>query len=483
VPIRRGVSILTPRRPSPALAPALPDVAREPGADQQVRPGRLRRWDAARFPRWLPYLRLRTRFWLAIAISLAWAGFSTYLAIPWIDDLSRALTLPVAIALVSGIAILPGYLNAHLVMAMLLDHPPRLELRKTLPDVALLLAAHHEEACIAETVRYVLASEYPGSFELVVIDDGSTDRTAEIVEEMAQGDDRIRLIRAPHGGKARALNTGLEHVDAEIIATIDADTLLMPQALARIVARLEQSPPDTVAVAGGVLVRNSRDNLLTRMQEWDYFLGIASVKRQQGLQRGTLVAQGAFSVYRTEAVRAVGGWPDMIGEDIVLTWGMLDRGGRTAYEPTAVAFTEVPVTLRAFHRQRERWARGMIEGLRTFGARLLGERRLYSHAIAVNFAFPFIDFTMTVAMLPGIMLAAFGDFEIVGPVTLAVLPLNLLMSSLLLYRQKQVFREVDLRVRRNRRGFLAYLMLYQLVSSPISVMGYGKELLRTRRRW
>ena len=73
------------------------------------------------------------------------------------------------------------------------------------------------------------------------------------------------------------------------------------------------------AVAGSVLVRNSRDSLGTRMQEWDYFLGIASVKRMQGLYQGTLVAQGAFSLYRTEAVLAAGGWPDAIGEDIVLT--------------------------------------------------------------------------------------------------------------------------------------------------------------------
>jgi poly-beta-1,6-N-acetyl-D-glucosamine synthase len=78
----------------------------------------------------------------------------------------------------------------------------------------------------------------------------------------------------------------------------------------------QSAPSDVQAVAGSVLVRNS---LWTRMQEWDYFLGIASVKRMQGLYQGTLVAQGAFSLYRTEAVLAAGGWPDAIGEDIVLT--------------------------------------------------------------------------------------------------------------------------------------------------------------------
>ena len=84
----------------------------------------------------------------------------------------------------------------------------------------------------------------------------------------------------------------------------------MPTSLERIVARLLISPPDTLAVAGAVFVRNSRRNFLTRAQEWDYFLGIASVKRQQCLFQGKMVAQGAFSVYRTSALARVGGWPD-----------------------------------------------------------------------------------------------------------------------------------------------------------------------------
>ena len=126
------------------------------------------------------------------------------------------------------------------------------------------------------------------------------------------------------------------------VITVDADTLLHPEALRRLVSRLETAPDDTVAVAGSVLVRNSRQNFLTRMQEWDYFLGIAAVKRVQGLYQSTLVAQGAFSLYRTEHVRAIGGWPDAIGEDIVVTWRLMAGGQRVYFEPTAVAFTDVP---------------------------------------------------------------------------------------------------------------------------------------------
>src|SRR5262249_38582351 len=155
-------------------------------------------------------------------------------------------------------------------------------------------------------------------------------------------DPRVQLLEVDHGGKAVALNTALASVSTPLVATFDADTLLMPYSLSRAVARLMSSPPDTVAVAGSVLVRNSRDNLLTRAQEWDYFLGIATVKRGQALLQGTLVAQGAFSVYDTTALKLAGGWPNRIGEDIVLTWRMLLQGGRSVFEPTAVAFTEAP---------------------------------------------------------------------------------------------------------------------------------------------
>jgi biofilm PGA synthesis N-glycosyltransferase PgaC len=243
------------------------------------------------------------------------------------------------------------------------------------------------------------------------------------------------------------------------------------------------SPPDTVAVAGAVFVRNSRQTLFTKAQEWDYFLGIASVKRQQGLFQGTMVAQGAFSIYRTAALREVGGWPDRIGEDIVLTWSMMREGGRVGYERTAIAFTGAPEDFRHFARQRRRWARGMIEGLREHGGALLAGGRSNIHAVMVNFVFPYIDLVYSIAFPIGIALALTGNFAIVGPMTIAVLPLNLCLSGIMFHLSRRSFEEVGLKVRRNRLGFLAYVFTYQLVMSPISVAGYTQELIRARRRW
>jgi len=349
--------------------------------------------------------------------------------------------------------------------------------------VTVLVAAYNEEDAIEQTLAAILTQDYAGSVHVLVIDDGSHDGTREVVRRVAGADSRVALIAAEHGGKAAALNLGLACADTPLIATVDADTLLVPTALRRIVTRLLVDPEGTVAVAGSVLVRNSRGGLVARMQEWDYQLGITAVKRQQALLGATLVAQGAFSVYRTPAMRLAGGWPDRIGEDIVATWALIEHGGRAAFEPTAVAFTTVPTSLRRFTIQRQRWARGMIEGLNTYGATLLHRRGLWVHSVAADAVFPFLDLTYMVAFPAGLVLAAFGNFAIVGPMTLAVLPLNLIMVGVLLRRERAVFAELGLHVRRNRRGFLAYFLLYQLIQSPISVSGYVMEIAGARRVW
>ena len=429
------------------------------------------------------YLGLRFKLLLVVGFALLWAGLSLWLSMPWIEQLGGSITLPVAIALVAGIAIIPGYLNANLIAAVLIDRPPPLRFDLSFPDLTVVVACFNEEDAVVDTIDYALGGDYPGEVRVLIADDGSTDRTAAVAGARAEGDGRVSVVTFPHGGKANTLTRALDHVETPLMATVDADTLVMPTSLRRAVARLLISPLDTVAVAGAVFVRNSRDNFLTRAQEWDYFLGIASVKRQQSLFQGTMVAQGAFSVYRTRALTTVGGWPDRIGEDIVLTWALMRLGGRVGYERTAIAFTGAPETVGAFARQRRRWARGMIEGLREHGRALLVGRRANAHAVMVNFIFPYIDLVYAVAFPVGIVLALFGNFAIVGPMTLAVLPLNIALSMAMFQMSRKSFREAGLRVRRNRLGYLGYLLTYQLLMSPISVAGYFQELFRTTRRW
>jgi len=430
------------------------------------------------------YVSVTSKFVVAQVLAVSWLGASIWLSLPWVRELADAITIIPAVLVVSLIAYLPGWLVAFLAISLLLDRQPPLRRSHPTVPVTVLIAARNEAERIQETIAYIAGQDYPGPIEVLVVDNGSTDGTRTVAEAFGAATGQpVRCIREPLPGKSHALNTGLAAVGTELVITLDADTLLHPQAVRQLVARLLSAPPDVQAVAGSVLVRNSRDSLWTRMQEWDYFLGIASVKRMQGLYQGTLVAQGAFSLYRTHAVLAAGGWPDAIGEDIVLTWQLMRHGARVYYEPSAVAFTAAPTSLVHLARQRARWARGMVEGLRSVKP-WNQPRGLLRFLTAIDLLIPALDVAFALVWLPGLALAATGRYWIVGPYTLAVLPLTLIVNlTLYRFQRRRVFNILGLRVRRNSMGFVAFVLTYQMLMSPIAVVGYGQELLGLRRRW
>jgi poly-beta-1,6-N-acetyl-D-glucosamine synthase len=430
------------------------------------------------------YLPVTVKFALAQAVALSWLGLSVWLSLPWLGDLTAAITLVPAVLVVAFVAYLPGWLVAFLAVSLLLDRQPPLRVSDPRAGVTVLIAARNEAERIQETIGCIARQDYHGRLEVLVVDNGSTDGTRTVVEAYGAAIGlEVRCIDEPQPGKSHALNTGLAAVATELVITLDADTLLHSQAVRRLVARQLSAPDDVRAVAGSVLVRNSRETFWTQMQEWDYFLGIASVKRMQGLYQGTLVAQGAFSLYQTAALRAAGGWPDAIGEDIVLTWQLLRQGARVYYEPSAVAFTAAPSQLVHFARQRARWARGMMEGIRRVRP-WTQPRWMARFLTGIDLLIPVLDLAYAAVWLPGLLLALTGRFWIVGSYTVAVLPLTLLVNLILYrYQRRQVFDVLGLRVRRNRLGFLAFVLVYQMLMSPVAVVGYAQELLGLRRRW
>lgn len=427
------------------------------------------------------YLPVKAKFLLCTSFAVIWVAASWVLAQQWLSDLSQVVGYEPAFIIIFFIALLPGFLNAHILSSVVLDRPPQLALDLHFPKINLLIAAYNEAENIAETFRGIAGQDYPGELEIIVVDDGSTDGTVDILRSLGLAN--LKVIQAHHGGKANALNEGLNHITQDIVVCIDADTFLHPQALRRIVARFMTDPADTAAIAGCVLVKNSRSTFMTRLQEWDYFTGIASAKRQQSLYQGTLVAQGAFSAFRSNVVKGHKGWPAVIGEDIVLTWSLIKSGWRIGFEPTAIGFTTAPETMHGFYRQRKRWARGMIEGLKQHGQLVWSNSRLSSFFVGLDFIIPFIDLFYAFVFLPGVVLALFGHFYIVGPSTLLVLPLALLIVAVMYKKQKAVFNELGLRVRQNFAGFLVYMLVYQVLMSPICVIGYGQELLGLAKKW
>lgn len=183
----------------------------------------------------------------------------------------------------------------------MLDKQPKFKTTDPKDPITILIACWNEEDNIGEVLKYIKNQDYQGKIKVIVIDNASTDMTFKATQKASEELSMdIKVIQESNPGKNNALNTGLKHVDTEYLITLDADTILHKSAIRYIVARMKSSPENVSAVAGTVLVRNSRENFITRLQEWDYFLGIASIKRMQGLFQGTLVAQGAYSLYKTE---------------------------------------------------------------------------------------------------------------------------------------------------------------------------------------
>ncbi len=172
----------------------------------------------------------------------------------------------------------------------------------------MLVAAYNEEASIEETLISIDRQNYPGPLQVIVINDGlhrwHFSCCPARPESISMACTFVDLKK--NGGKARALNIGFKEVLHNLVVTVDADSFLYRGALASIVERYLADPPNTRAVAGKILVRNSRQNWITRCQEWDYFHGIAAIKRVQSLLPGHLGCAGCIFCLRPG--RAGGGW-------------------------------------------------------------------------------------------------------------------------------------------------------------------------------
>ena len=226
------------------------------------------------------------------------------------------------------------------------------------PAVSVLIAAYNEQPVIAQTIRSVLANDYP-ELEVVVVDDGSTDGTAAEVLAHFADDDRVRLIRQANAGKAGALNRALDEAKGEILVCFDADTQIAPGGIALIVRHF--ADPEIGAVAGNVKVGN-RVNILTRWQSLEYITSQNLDRRAYAYLNAVTVVPGAVGAWRKSAVVAAGGYlRDTMAEDMELTYRLRRDGWRITADQETFGYTEAPATLRMFFRQRFRWTYGTLQ--------------------------------------------------------------------------------------------------------------------------
>jgi len=348
------------------------------------------------------------------------------------------------------------------------------------------VAALDEEATIVPTLERIAASSYPGHVEVVLADNASTDRTAAVAEQAARrlGLD-YRCSFEPEPGKHRALNSALTTVTTPLVVTLDADTYMHRDALTYLVARVTERPQDqhVSACAGCLIAENVGTDMITRMQGWDYRLGINGVKRMQASYNCTLVAEGAISAYWTDDLRAVGGWPDAIGEDIVLTWSLLAQRGLVQYEPLALSSTTVPTSLGAFVRQRARWARGMLEGIGSLPPRRQ-PRVLAKFVASLDYLVPLLDIGLVFFWVPGVILFIFGFPLIFSWLSMLLIPITIaILAFLRRWQNHNVLKRLDIAVEPNRRGFLGYVLVYQVIASVAAIRGYTQHISGAARRW
>jgi cellulose synthase/poly-beta-1,6-N-acetylglucosamine synthase-like glycosyltransferase/peptidoglycan/xylan/chitin deacetylase (PgdA/CDA1 family) len=231
------------------------------------------------------------------------------------------------------------------------------------PRVAVLIPAYNEEKVIVRTIRSVMMSNYK-NIRIIVIDDGSKDRTYDVAREAYPADiasGRLTVLTKENGGKADALNFALERIDEELYVGIDADGVIAHDAITNLVPHFAN--PKIGAVAGNAKVGN-RVNLWTRWQALEYITSQNFERRALDLFDVVMVVPGAIGAWRTAPVKTGGGYhSNTVAEDADLTMNLLEQGYCVIYEDRALAFTEAPVNADGLVRQRFRWSFGILQAI------------------------------------------------------------------------------------------------------------------------
>jgi len=272
--------------------------------------------------------------------------------------------------------------------------------------VSVLIPAYNEARVIEASVRRVLESEQIG-LEVIVIDDGSKDETSAVVKAAFAGDPRVRLLTLENGGKARALNKGLELATGEIIVALDADTQFEPLTMARLARWFAN--PELGAVAGNAKVGN-RINIVTRWQAVEYVTAQNLERRALSRFDAITVVPGAVGAWRRSALDSVGGYPhDTLAEDQDLTIAIQRYGWKVRYDIDAVAWTEAPESFGALAKQRFRWAFGTLQCLwkhrrilvdrKPAGLALVGIPQAWLFQIGFALISPLIDLALGISIV------------------------------------------------------------------------------------
>ena len=282
--------------------------------------------------------------------TLSWSGLLVYSSIV-------ALVLFLCILLFRYLGLMNmAYLNTSKYTAGERDpdfHPP----------VSIIVPAYNEGKLLRSTVESLVNMDYP-LYEVVIVDDGSTDDTREIARQLVghYGEVEVKLVEKPNGGKATALNAGIQVADFDFVLCVDGDSQLSPTTLRRAIQHFID--PRVGAVAGNVKVLN-RDNVWNTLQALEYVEGLNMARSAQSVMKLVNIIPGPVGLFRKQAIIDAGWYSsDTFAEDCDITLKIIREGWRVEYEPGAMSYTEAPEKLVDLLKQRYRWTRGIIQAVR-----------------------------------------------------------------------------------------------------------------------
>lgn len=357
------------------------------------------------------------------------------------------------------------------------------------PPVSILIPCHNEGDNVLETIAAAMAQRYP-DFEVIAINDGSRDDTAEKLNALAQQYERLRVIHLDRNlGKANAMRMGALAARSEYLVCIDGDALLDEYATHWMVWHLS-SGQRVGAVTGNPRIRN-RSTLLGRLQVGEFSSIIGMIKRAQRVYGRLFTVSGVICAFRRTALHRIGYWADnMVTEDIDISWRLQMDHWDIRYEPNALCFILMPETLKGLWRQRLRWAQGGVEVLLRHSRDLLLWRKRRMWAVLAEYLFS-LAWAYTMALI--ILLWLVGLVVPLPPELYirSLLPswhgMILAMVCLLQFAASIVIdRRYETGVGRNYYWMIWYPMAYWLLSFLTTVTAVPKALLKrrdTRATW
>ncbi len=353
------------------------------------------------------------------------------------------------------------------------------------PFVSILIPCHNEGDQVDETIEAALAQRYP-NFEVIAIDDGSSDHTAERLAVLAARHERLRVIHLDRNlGKANAMRMGALAAHGEYLVCIDGDALLDEYATHWMLSHL-LSGPRVGAVTGNPRIRN-RSTLLGKLQVGEFSSIIGMIKRAQRIYGRIFTVSGVISAFRRSALHRIGYWADdMVTEDIDISWQLQMDHWDIRYEPNALCFILMPETLKGLWNQRLRWACGGVEVMLRHAGALLSWRRRRMWLVLVEYL---LSVLWAYAMLFIIVMWTIGLFVALPPHLYvdSIFPgwhgVVLGLVCLLQFAVSMVIdRRYETRIGRNYYWMIWYPIAYWMLSLFTTLVAVPKTLTTRRRK-